>query len=184
MLKKYSVNPIVSRKRFLLLTVLAYIICWGIILVITFWGSNKDAIDLESVRENKANFFYVFSSNSKSMLLASLGGIFTFGIISSFVFFYNAISLGKIANALLLGDMPRMAERMLPHSIFELLALAIMAVFPIILDVFLVRKVKPIICQETSIKETLRSALLFVAKNIVLIEMILIMAGLIESTFS
>lgn len=180
MLKRFSTSQVVKPKTYLLLFLAAYIVCWAGLVGISLFGNHADVIDLETVYEKEISFFHVFSENSKTMLLGALGGMLSFGLISTFLFFYNVISLGSISNALLLGNMPDMVMRMLPHAFIELGALTITAVFPVVLSVYWVRKVKPVICQEATIGQTLLHGLMFGLKNMVLIELLLCLAGIVE----
>jgi uncharacterized membrane protein SpoIIM required for sporulation len=161
-----------------------YILCLGIILGITFLGQNHTAVDLEGVYKKEIDFLYVFTENSKSMLAGALGGVATFGLASTYLFFYNAISLGTIANALVLGGMPDMALRMLPHGLVELVALVLVAVFPIVVVVYLLKQVKAVIIGDNTLGKAIKDALIFMGLNLAAVEGILLIAAVIEFAVS
>lgn len=114
------------------------------------------------------------------MLTGGLSGIATFGIASTYLFFYNAISLGTIANALVLGGMPEMALRMLPHGLVELMVLVVVTVFPIVLDVYVFRKMKAVLFGEIKLGTVLKTVLAFLITNLMAVEVLLLAAGAVE----
>lgn len=156
----------------------------AIILGIAFLGNNTGALDLDSVYEKKIDFLYVFGSNSKSMMAGAFGGILTLGVVSTYLFFYNAVSLGTIANALILGGMPEMAARMLPHGLVELVALVLVAVFPLVLVLYAIRRIKAVICGDAKLTTVIKKALTFLVWNVAAVEGILLVAAVIEYVVS
>ena len=158
--------------------------CLGIIFGITFFGHDSTALDLSTVYKKQIDFWYVFTTNSRNLLSGALGGVATFGIVSGYQFFFNTVSLGIISNALISGGMPDMALRMLPHGLVELIALVIMAIYPLVLDVYTVRHIKPLISGNTSIGELIKNILVFSVVNLVVIESILFIAGIVEYVVS
>jgi len=114
------------------------------------------------------------------MLLGALGGCISFGIISTYLFFYNTITLGNIINTLIFADMGNMALYMLPHGFVELIALSVVAIFPIILDLYIVKNVKTVICGDVSLGTIMKNAAIFSLVNVLAIEMILFVAAIIE----
>ncbi len=174
----------IPAKKYLLLLAAAYLVCMAIILGITFLGSNEGVLDLSSVYEKKIDFLYVFSSNSKSMMAGAFGGLLTFGLVSTYLFFYNAVSLGTIANALVLGGMPEMAARMVPHGLVELVALVVMAVFPLVLILYAIRRLRAVICGDVKLGTVIKKALTFLICNAAVVEGILLAAAVIEYVVS
>lgn len=156
----------------------------AIILGIAFLGHNAGALDLDSVYEKKIDFLYVFCANSKSMMAGAFGGILTLGLVSTYLFFYNAVSLGTIANALILGGMPQMAARMLPHGLVELVALVLVAVFPLVLVLYVIRRIKAVICGDAKLGAVIKKALAFLAWNVAAVEGVLLAAAVIEYVVS
>lgn len=157
-----------------------YSLSVAIILAVSFLRKDNPVLDTTSVYKKQIDFFYVFLSNSKSMLLGALGGCISFGIISTYLFFYNTITLGNIINTLIFADMGNMALYMLPHGFVELIALSVVAIFPIILDLYIVKNVKTVICGDVSLGTIMKNAAIFSLVNVLAIEMILFVAAIIE----
>ena len=77
-----------------------------------------------------------------------------------------------------------MALRMLPHGMVELVALVLATATPIFVMVYLIKRVKAVICGDIRLGEVVKSTLIFLVLNVVAVEGVLLLAAVIEYVVS
>lgn len=157
-----------------------HIITIFIIIAIALFGDFHNAIDISLLHQKKIDFWYVYSSNLKLLSLMSITGIVTLCISSLYTYFINIISLGTIANCVILNGFANLTVKLIPHGLIELFVLNIALMQSIFLHIYFIKDIKKVIFKKISLKNISYKYFSFIIINELAIIVFIFIAAIAE----
>ena len=169
-----------NNKKYWIITILLYAFSLLSIIYMAYNPHLYVTLDMSKINEKNVNYFYVLSSNLLIIIKNYGFGLLTFAIYVFFSCVQNIISLGIIANALIINGHVALFYKMIPHGVLELFGIIIS--FTAILFCFykIVYMLPRILKSEVSIKKVILELATFLLASMLLEVIIFLIAGFIE----
>lgn len=137
-------------------------------------------LNMNEINEKDVDFLHVFISNI-TLIFKNFGlGLITFGFYTIFSLVQNVISLGIIANSLVINNYSELFYKMIPHGVIEMFGI-VLSVCAVLYCLFkIARSIPKIIKQQVNISTVLLDNLKFVLLTLSLEIAIFLSAGIIE----